>query len=255
MRFPFPVSSSDASGSTGSAGTAGAPSEPSRGRSAGASRPGNADVTDLALRAASGDRKALTDFIEATHGDVWRLLAHLADTDRADDLTQETYLRVIKALPRFAARSSARTWILALARHTWVDSVRHDMARPRKSAEQWEDATRDTVSPDTTGGQTWAELVDARTLLDNLAQERREALILTQILGHTYAEAADICGVRVGTIRSRVARARADLLAAGSPGSAGGSGGTAGLTGSDDPGVAPGPPDAQHGTSSRMRWG
>lgn len=218
MRFPFSASSNDASGTAGAVGTAGAAGssgEPSRGRTAGAARPGDAAVTDLALRAASGDRQALTDFIEATHGDVWRLLAHLADTDRADDLTQETYLRVIKALPRFAARSSARTWILALARHTWVDSVRHDMARPRKSTEQWEDAARDTVSPDTTGGQTWAELVDARTLLDNLAPERREALILTQILGHTYAEAADICGVRVGTIRSRVARARADLLAAG----------------------------------------
>lgn len=181
-------------------------------------RDGDEAVTDLALRAATGDREALTDFIEATHGDVWRLLAHLADTDRADDLTQETYLRVIGALPRFAARSSARTWILALARHTWVDSVRHDMARPRKSTEQWEDAAKENVSPDTAGGQTWAELVDARVLLDNLPPERREALILTQILGHTYAEAADICGVRVGTIRSRVARARADLLEATTPG-------------------------------------
>ncbi|MGO1948965.1 MAG: RNA polymerase sigma factor [Mycobacteriaceae bacterium] len=178
------------------------------------SRPGDEAVTDLALRAASGDRRALTDFIEATHADVWRLLAHLADADRADDLTQETYLRVISALPRFAARSSARTWLLALARHTWVDSVRHDMARPRKSAEQWEEAAGTTSSPDTAGSQTWAELVDARALLDQLRPERREALILTQILGHTYAEAADICGVRVGTIRSRVARARADLLAA-----------------------------------------
>lgn len=176
-------------------------------------------VTDLALRAAGGDRKALNDFIEATHGDVWRLLAHLADADRADDLTQETYLRALSGLPRFAARSSARTWILALARHTWVDSVRHDMARPRKSTEQWEDATELTTSPDTTGGQTWAELVDARAMLDDLAPDRREALILTQILGHTYAEAADICGVRVGTIRSRVARARADLLEASGRGS------------------------------------
>ena len=241
MRFPFSASSNDDPGTAARANSSGVPS---RGRTAGAARPGDAAVTDLALRAASGDRQALTDFIEATHGDVWRLLAHLADTDRADDLTQETYLRVIKALPRFAARSSARTWILALARHTWVDSVRHDMARPRKSTEQWEDAARDTVSPDTTGGQTWAELVDARTLLDNLAPERREALILTQILGHTYSEAADICGVRVGTIRSRVARARADLLAAGNGSAA------------DDAGDgAPGTPDSGDEAFPDMRWG
>lgn len=174
----------------------------------------DAAVTDLALKAGAGDRQALSEFIEATHGDVWRLLAHLADADRADDLTQETYLRVLGALPRFAARSSARTWILSLARRVWVDSVRHDMARPRKSVEEWEDAAGQSPSPDTAGDQAWAELVDARAMLDDLAPDRREALVLTQVLGYSYAEAADICGCRVGTIRSRVARARADLLEA-----------------------------------------
>ncbi|MEJ4096869.1 RNA polymerase sigma factor [Corynebacterium bovis] len=177
-------------------------------------RPDDTAVTDLALRAATADRTALNAFIQATHQDVWRLLAHLADTDRADDLTQETYLRVLGALPRFAARSTARTWILSLARRVWVDSVRHDMARPRKSTAQWEDAAEHSPSPDTAGDQTWAELVDARALLDLLDPERREALVLTQVLGYTYAEAADIAGVRVGTIRSRVARARADMVAA-----------------------------------------
>lgn len=172
----------------------------------------DAAVTDLALRAASGDRQALTKFISATHDDVWRLLAHLADTDRADDLTQETYLRVLSALPRFAARSTARTWILSLARRVWVDSVRHDMARPRSSAMEIEDATSSTPAAETTGGQSWAEWVDTRTLIDRLEADRREALILTQVLGYTYAEAAKIANVRVGTIRSRVARARADLV-------------------------------------------
>lgn len=169
-------------------------------------------VTQLALRAARGDKKALTEFISATHNDVWRLLAHLADADRADDLTQETYLRVLSALPRFAARSSARTWILSLARRAWVDSVRHDLARPRKSAAELEDAAGDVPAGETTGGQTWAEWVDARAMLDRLDLDRREALVLTQVLGYTYAEAAHIAGVRVGTIRSRVARARADLV-------------------------------------------
>lgn len=172
----------------------------------------DAAVTDLALRAASGDRQALTEFISATHDDVWRLLAHLADTDRADDLTQETYLRVLSALPRFAARSTARTWILSLARRAWVDSVRHDMARPRSSATEIEDATSATPAAETTGGQSWAEWVDTRALIDQLEADRREALILTQVLGYTYAEAAKIANVRVGTIRSRVARARADLV-------------------------------------------
>ncbi len=172
----------------------------------------DARVTDLALKAARGNKRALTEFIAATHDDVWRLLAHLANTDQADDLTQETFLRVLSALPRFAARSSARTWILSLARRVWVDSIRHDMARPRKSAAEWEDAAGDTPAPETTGGSSWAEWLDAQELLNELADDRREALILTQVLGYTYAEAAKIANVRVGTIRSRVARARADLV-------------------------------------------
>lgn len=169
----------------------------------------DARVTELAIKAGRGDRAALTEFIQATQTDVWRLLAHLGGRDIADDLTQETYLRVIGALPRFAARSSARTWILSLARRVWVDNIRHDLARPRKAATEYEDAhaTAETSN-------AWTEWIDARMLIDQLSPDRREALILTQVLGYTYDEAAKIAGVRVGTIRSRVARARADIIAA-----------------------------------------
>lgn len=170
----------------------------------------DARVTDLALKAGRGDRAALTEFIRSTQDDVWRLLAHLGGADIADDLTQETYLRVISALPRFAARSSARTWLLSLARRVWVDNIRHDMARPRKSATEYEDAA--ALAPAPENASTWSEWIDARSLIDALPEDRREALILTQVLGYTYEEAAKIAGVRVGTIRSRVARARKDLI-------------------------------------------
>ena len=169
-------------------------------------------VTDLALRAGRGDKAALTEFIRLTQDDVWRLLAHLAGPQHADDLTQETYLRVLSSLPRFQGRSSARTWLLSLARRAWVDSVRHDMARPRKSAAEYEDVAARDPSPD--NPNTWGDVIDARSLLDDLPPERREALVLTQVLGYTYEEAAKIAGVRVGTIRSRVARARRDIIAA-----------------------------------------
>lgn len=170
----------------------------------------DAHVTELALAAGRGDREALTEFIRATQNDVWRLLAHLGGREIADDLTQETYLRVMGALPRFAARSSARTWLLSLARRVWVDNIRHDMARPRKSHVEYEDAG----ATDATNSTIWSEWIDVRTLIDALPPERREALILTQVLGYTYEEASKIAGVRVGTIRSRVARARADLIKA-----------------------------------------
>ncbi|MCK2199641.1 RNA polymerase sigma factor [Corynebacterium callunae] len=170
----------------------------------------DAYVTELALAAGRGDRAALTEFIRETQDDVWRLLAHLGGPQSADDLTQETFLRVMGALPRFAARSSARTWLLSLARRVWVDNIRHDMARPRKSIVEYENSGATDASSST----IWSEWIDLKTLIDALPVERREALILTQVLGYSYEESAKIADVRVGTIRSRVARARADLIAA-----------------------------------------
>ena len=60
-------------------------------------------LTILALSAGRGERAALDQFIRATERDVWRTVAFLADPGSADDLTQETYLRVIGALPRSVA--------------------------------------------------------------------------------------------------------------------------------------------------------
>lgn len=192
----------------------------------GGSRTGTDDyITALALKAGRGDRAALTEFVRLTQKDVWRLVAHLGGVDGADDLTQETYLRVMSALPRFAGRSTARTWLLSLARRVWVDSVRHDMARPRKSMVEVETATANATT-----GNSWAELADARVLMEQLPEERREALILTQVLGYSYAEAAEIAGCRVGTIRSRVARARADLVEAAQAGSTDGTASGAGAS-------------------------
>ncbi len=81
-------------------------------------------LTGLALRAQAGDRVALSDFVRATQDDVWRLCAHLTSPAQADDVTQEVYLRALRALPRFRGESSARTWLLAIARNTAIDSVR-----------------------------------------------------------------------------------------------------------------------------------
>jgi RNA polymerase sigma-70 factor (ECF subfamily) len=58
------------------------------------------------------------------------------------------------------------------------------------------------------------DIIEIRMLLDGLDTDRRHALMLTQVLGLSYAEAAEVCGCPVGTIRSRVARAREDLITA-----------------------------------------
>ncbi len=167
-------------------------------------------ITQLALAAGRGDRAALDQFIRATERDVWRAVAFLADPGTADDLTQETYLRAIGALPRFAGRSSARTWLLSIARRVVVDQVRHNQARPRTTSQ----VDVESVLGAPRYAARFEDVVEIRMLLDGLAPERRSALVLTQVLGLSYEEAAEVCGCPLGTIRSRVARARDDLIAA-----------------------------------------
>jgi RNA polymerase sigma-70 factor (ECF subfamily) len=171
------------------------------------------ETTTLALRARRGDAPAAGEFVRATQADVWRLCAALGSRDAADDLTQETYARAFASLHRFAGRSAARTWLLAIARRVCADAVRSQI-RERATPLRAQDAQRDH-----------ADAVALHAVLAGLADDRREAFVLTQLVGLSYAEAAEVCGCPVGTIRSRVARARADLVAAvSSPQSASGTG-------------------------------
>lgn len=158
------------------------------------------EITSSALRARRGDQTAATAFVRATQSDVWKLCANLGSRATAEDLAQETYARAFASLHRFVGRSSARTWLLSIARRVCADAVR---AAVRDRAAPF-DAARPT--PD------HAESVALRAMLDALDVDRREAFVLTQLIGLSYAEAADVCNCPVGTIRSRVARARAELV-------------------------------------------
>lgn len=163
-------------------------------------------ATEWALAAQAGDPLAEAAFVRVTQAEVWRFVAALVDTASADDLTQETYLRAFRALPRFEARSSVRTWLLGIARRACADHLRA-VVRHRRLEDRMAASATDTSYPDPAGH------VSAAALLTRLAPERREAFVLTQLLGLTYEQAAAVIEVPVGTIRSRVARARADLVA------------------------------------------
>ncbi len=188
-------------------------SHPSAARGSGrpAGKHDDESTTALALAARGGDPDAVERFVRATCQDVRRYVAHLsADPQAADDLTQETYLRVLRSLPRFEGRSSARTWLLSIARRTVIDRIRFAAARPRLSdTADWQLAA-ELAQP--RGLPGFEEGIALGELLDALPDERREAFILTGLLGLPYAEAAAATGCPVGTVRSRVARARMSLI-------------------------------------------
>jgi RNA polymerase sigma-70 factor (ECF subfamily) len=164
------------------------------------------ELTRLAHAARRSVPGSVEAFIRASHVPVWRLCEALVDAQTADDLTQETFIKAVGALRRFRGDASARTWILSIARHTCMDELRARSRRQRRSAALRAGPADGLPVPDP------CEEIGARDLLAHLEADRRAAFTLTQLLGLSYEEAAEACGCPVGTIRSRVARARADLI-------------------------------------------
>jgi RNA polymerase sigma-70 factor, ECF subfamily len=176
-----------------------------------AERADDAQVTAWAVAAGAGDRDALAAFVRATQRDVHRFVAHLGSPRDADDLARETFLRALRALPGFAGRSSARTWLLSIARYAAADAVRTATRRPRTSGVDDREAVTARGGP---ARSAMDEAVLLRILVTGLDPDRREAFVLTQVLDLSYAATAEVCECPVGTIRSRVARAQEDLVEA-----------------------------------------
>ncbi len=167
-------------------------------------------LTTLAIAARDGDRRALTRFVEDSQADVWRYCAYLTDTQSADDVTQDTYTRAIGSLHRFRGESDAKVWLLTIARRAAADHMRIRSRRDglmRRIRENTSATSFDTTSPTPTSWEL-SQLVAA------LEPDRRDAFVLTQILGLSYDEVATICSCPIGTVRSRVARARDELATA-----------------------------------------
>ncbi|MCL6736261.1 sigma-70 family RNA polymerase sigma factor [Streptomyces neyagawaensis] len=168
-------------------------------------------ITAWALAARGGDPEAVERFVGALHRDVRRFVAHLgADPQVVDDLAQDTFLRALGSLHRFEGRCSARTWLLSIARRAVTDSFRYAAARPRPAdVPDWRLAVERAQPSGLPGFDDGIALAD---LLAALPDERREAFVLTQVLGLPYEDAARLTACPVGTVRSRVARARATLV-------------------------------------------
>lgn len=163
------------------------------------------ELTSLLVAARDGDRLALGAFIRSTQAEVWRLARHLVGADDAEDVTQDVFVRAWRALPDYRGDAGARTWLLAIARRACADAVRKRTRARRLRARLEAQPLRTTIGAGTS---------DLDALVAALPPERREAFVLTQVVGCSYEEAAAIAGVPVGTIRSRVARAREALVEA-----------------------------------------
>ena len=163
---------------------------------------GEPDLDFLVAAAAEGDGWASAELVRRTEPRVRQLCRALGSAHTEDDLVQETYLRALRALPGYRGEASIVTWLAAIARNVCADDIRRRQ-RQRRLLDRLRPAA---VAHDLPPGIT-------HHLLDQLDRDRREAFVLTQISGFSYADAATALGCPIGTVRSRVARARGDLLA------------------------------------------
>ena len=128
--------------------------------------------------------------------------------DMADDLVQETMLKAWAARDRFQPGTSMRAWTFVILRNAYLTEMRRNRFRG-----DYDETAAERLLTAPAGQEDPIHLADMHRALLQLPAERREALLLVGAGSFSYEEAAEICGCAVGTIKSRVGRARASLSA------------------------------------------
>lgn len=163
---------------------------------------------DLVADAQAGDRDALDRLLRRHHDRIHALARRMTGNDAdAADATQEALIAIVRGLPRFDQRASFGTWAYRVATNACLDELRRRGRRPRPEA----DAA--LTMPATAGDP--ADVVTARIDVDaalaTLPVEFRAAVVLRDLCALDYAEIAEVLGIPAGTVRSRIARGRAQI--------------------------------------------
>jgi len=142
---------------------------------------------------------------ERHHIAIYRyLLRMIGSRERAEELTQEVFLRALKAADSYEERSSERAWLFRIAHNLRLDEARHARRTPPMSAV-------DDAEPSAPAQQ--ALRVSLLQALAMLPDEEREAFVLAEVVGLSYVEIAEACAATTAAIRSRIYRARMQLRA------------------------------------------
>jgi RNA polymerase sigma-70 factor (ECF subfamily) len=174
----------------------------------------------LIARCTSGDQQACAELVRAHQRMVFNLSYHLlGNQDDARDLSQEVFLRVFRTLGSFRGESALRTWIYRIVvnqarnrQRVWMRRHRRDQISLDQHVEETGDLPCENRLPDgvLASKELAAKLWQA---LDHLPFDQRTAMVLREIDGLRYEEIAFSLGIAVGTVKSRLTRARQALRA------------------------------------------
>ena len=161
----------------------------------------------LIQRAKRGDSVA-TDALLRMHYDSVRAVCHRIVVNKADaeDATQHALISIVRALPGFDGRAKFSTWVYRIATNAALDEVRRIRRRPTPT-----DIDATFVLPVADGTGAVEAQMDVAQALALLPEEYRTTLVLRHVADLDYEEIAEIQGVPVGTVRSRLARGRTQL--------------------------------------------
>jgi RNA polymerase sigma-70 factor (ECF subfamily) len=175
-------------------------------------RKGSADIRerDLVVRAQSGDAKAADAFLRL-HYDNVRAVCHriVINPADADDATQQALISIVRALPNFDGRSKVSTWMYRIATNAAIDEVRRIRRRDIPTSHE------SIGDVEVGGGHSAVDAqIDVRRALETMPEEFRVAVVLRHVADLEYEDIAEVLGIPVGTVKSRITRGRTQLAAA-----------------------------------------
>jgi RNA polymerase sigma-70 factor, ECF subfamily len=136
----------------------------------------------------------------------------------AEDLVQETYVRAMQAMGRLRTGSNMKGWLFTILRNVWFNQLRKRRNGPQMvEIEVWDDVTNSVVEPSKDSHDLYVskmETEQVRTAIQELSVEFREVILLREYEDLSYLEIASVLDCPVGTVMSRLGRARAKLRAA-----------------------------------------
>lgn len=172
------------------------------------------DERRLVRDARAGDRQALDRLLRAHQPQVYAVCRRVTGNDAdALDATQEALVAIVRGLARFDGRSKFSTWAYRIATNASLDELRRRNRRPVTSLDGRSegDDRHEPVSPDASPDDAVADRDEVDAALAQLPLDFRAAVVLRDLCQLDYAEIAEVLEIPAGTVRSRIARGRAQL--------------------------------------------
>jgi RNA polymerase sigma-70 factor, ECF subfamily len=175
------------------------------------------DDNALVAAARGGDRSSLDQLLRRHYDRVYAVCRRVTgnESDGAD-AAQEAMIAIVRGLAKFDGRSTFGTWVYRIATNASLDELRRRRRRPLHAVDPPDDGARPEIADPDAGGRidsTSDRLVLDHALAD-LSDDFRLPVVLRDVADLDYAEIAQVLGIPVGTVKSRIARGRATLATA-----------------------------------------